>query len=361
MTEPGPGAAATFTGAGRPEVLWILGILQRSGTNYLRDLMALHPDCCGVDNPGEDFLVAHADKLQQYVRGVTRDWNRSWDPRGELREQLTHALGEACVSFLVSRAVPRPGTTPRFVITKSPSVGSLPLLSWFPRSRAVVIVRDGRDMIVSGMKSFGWDFETACRQWADAARTIGAAKSAGAPFLLIRYEDLLANLRGTLTEIFSYLQLDVAAYDFDAAAGLPVKGSSSFGTQDGSVHWRPVEKTDGFKPVGRWANWGARRHERFNWIAGKESAGLGYDLVRLGYWPTMWNLWNRWQDTMLAWAANWQRAKRVWQRVRKKTKSDGDGKGPARSVAGRLPPSAAPAAAARDSAIRPEDGRCRDR
>jgi protein-tyrosine sulfotransferase len=307
--QPIPGISCS-----RPQVVWILGILQRSGTNYLRDLIELHPDCQTADPIGEDFLVANADKLQQYARGVAGDWNPDWDKDGKLQHELLLSLGEACVSFLTSRACSGPGPSRGYVVTKTPSVKNLPLLTLFPRSRAVVIVRDGRDMIVSGMNSFGWTFETMCRQWADAARTIQSAQAAGVPFLLVRYEDLLSNLRATLAGVFSYLDIDAAAYDYEAAAKLPVKGSSSFGTDGGGVHWRPVAKTADFNPLRRWAGWDAARHERFNWIAGAESAGFGYEPVCDGRRPGYWKWWNRWQDFLTAFSRRRSAVKRLWRR-----------------------------------------------
>jgi hypothetical protein len=286
---------ATTTATDRQEVVYVLGILQRSGTNYLADLLELHPQC-GRTNPiGEDFLLAHADHLESFARSVGKDWNRIWDPDGRLNRELLARLGEACVSFVASKMPERPGPRPRWAMTKTPSVKNLHLLPLFPRTRAVVIVRDGRDMVASGMKSFGWDFEGASRQWAEAARTIEAARSAGVPFLLVRYEDLLKDLRGELTKVFAYLEIDPGDYDFTAAANLPVKGSSSFGTDKGTVHWRPVEKTESFNPVKRWAGWGAERHERFNWIAGAESVRLGYEPVGGGR-SLYWNGWNHLQD-----------------------------------------------------------------
>jgi hypothetical protein len=302
----------------RQEVVCILGILQRSGTNYLCDLLELHPECRRTGPIGEDFLLAHANHLEGFARAVGKDWNRIWDPDGRLNRELLGRLGEACVSFISSKMADAPGPRPRWAMTKTPSVKNLGLLPLFPRTRAVVIVRDGRDMVASGMKSFGWDFEGASRQWAEAARTIEAAKVAGVPFLLIRYEDLLKDLRGELTKIFTYLEIDAGAYDFAAAEKLPVKGSSSFGTDKGTVHWRPVEKTESFNPLRRWAGWGPGMHERFNWIAGAESVKLGYEPVSDGRWKLYWKCWNRVRD----WSGKLSRvrglAKRVLVRRKKK-------------------------------------------
>ena len=55
------------------EPIFILGISQRSGTNFLSDLLALHPDCDATLIP-EDFFVAHADLLIKFANSLDRIW-----------------------------------------------------------------------------------------------------------------------------------------------------------------------------------------------------------------------------------------------------------------------------------------------
>ena len=55
----------------------------------------------------------------------------------------------------------------RFLIFRTPSItglSNLPELS--PDLQAVIIIRDGRDVIASGMKSFDWKLEQGALQYA---------------------------------------------------------------------------------------------------------------------------------------------------------------------------------------------------
>ena len=57
--------------------------------------------------------------------------------------------------------------------------------------------------------------------------------------------------REELYRILSFLGLDVAAYDFDAAEHLPVRGSSeSRRHANQPLDWRPVERTPEFSVIG---------------------------------------------------------------------------------------------------------------
>ncbi len=98
--------------------------------------------------------------------------------------------------------------------------------------------------------------------------------------MILRYEDLVQNLQTELPRILSFLGLDAGAYDFDAAATLPVKGSCEFRLPEkDTVHWTPFKKPAGFNPMRRWSSWNPSMHDRFNWIAGPSLMAFGYKPV----------------------------------------------------------------------------------
>jgi len=298
------------------EVVFILGILQRSGTNYLLDLLALHPECQSLPTIGEDFLVAYANRLEGYVRNITQRWNPAWDADGSWQQSLREHLGKACISFLTDKAREIVGPLPKYLATKSPCVENLALYPIFPHARVIVIIRDGRDLIASGMKAFQWSFEKACRSWVQAAREIIVAKEAGLPFLLVRYEDLLKDLKAEMSRIFAFLEMDAGLYNQETAAQLPVRGSSVFGTDHGQVNWKPMAKTSDFNPLGRWADWSRAKCERFSWLARRESAYFGYDLPTAKGWRLWWNSWNRLLD-LNSFAGRFAAA--VWRQITTRT------------------------------------------
>lgn len=288
--------------------IFIVGILPRSGTNFLYQLLALHPDCQVGQVIWEDFLLAHADLLVRYAETVQKRWNRAWAVQervGQPLSTLCRCLGKGLISFLQlqvhNEAQARVSGTSagrRRLVTKTPSVKNLQHFSTiFSDAYLIIVVRDGRALVESGVRSFDWDYDQATRAWADAARTIiqfdnGSSKG-GCKYLITRYEDLVHHTEGELRRIFSFLALDPNKYDFQAAARSPVVGScESRPTGAGEIHWNPIPRTQDFNPVDRASKWGRRMHERFNWIAGDDLEQLGYRKKKAPGNRLLWNLWN---------------------------------------------------------------------
>jgi hypothetical protein len=284
-------------GTGVQRVVFILGIEQRSGTNFLSDLLKEHPDCQRVQTIWEDHFIENSQHLHHFVSAVRKKWKAEWDSDGSLEAALGQSLGHACVSFLSMVTEKALGETlPTYIVSKTPSVKNLTFLRYFPGSKAIVLVRDGRSVVESGLRSFGGTFDDWAMRWADGARCIAAAQSTGSDLLVVRYEDLVERNRGELARIFNYLEIDPGSYDYEAAENLPVRGSSSFGRSGKALNWSKVERSTDFNPLERWATWGRSQHERFNWIAGKENAFFGYQAVQAGGWPMFWKLWNLIRD-----------------------------------------------------------------
>ena len=289
-----------------PDPIFILGITERSGTNFLFHLLALHPDCESGGIVAEDYLLTRADLLVGYADAVYDTFNRDWrvdeiiGPRGVL---LRH-LGDGLIRFLNLQL---DGSSPKRLVTKTPSVRNLAsFFTLFPRARLLIIVRDGRAVVESGHKSFDWNYEWGMRLWRDAAREIIAFerthRDVGHQYMIVKYEDLCSATDETLRRVFTFLDLDAEAYDFESARRLPVFGSSEVraGERE-SVHWRPVDRPDDFSPLARAGDWNRAMHERFNWIAGDQ-------LTHFGYRPRIdpshrlaWTIRNVWRD--LQWKA----------------------------------------------------------
>ncbi len=283
-----------------PRIGFLLGIHRRSGTNYLYRLLLEHPDCDGIGAIGEDFLVHNLDSLERYVQDVKAYWNAEWRDTtvGAGGDALRHCLGEGIVRLLRDQAAhhrstgraepPSPSPTEareRLVVSKTPSVeGVSQALDFFPTASMILLVRDGRAVVESGMRSFGWDFEQAVRTWVSGARRILAVRDGGLDperIMIVKYEDLVPPRQETLGPVLDFLGLARERYDFGRAAALGIIGSSDLAAS-GEVHWHDVPKPEGFDPLKRYANWSADRHHRFNWIAGREMARLGYELETTG-------------------------------------------------------------------------------
>ena len=135
-------------------------------------------------------------------------------------------------------------------MTKTPSVRNLEqFFRFFPDSPLIVIVRDGRGVVESGMRTFGWDFERAAVKWTKAAGAITrfARENEGRPFRIVRYEELHADPVGQLQQLLPFLGLPAAGYDFAKAKALPVRGSSELradGSDAVATDGDPMEGSD---------------------------------------------------------------------------------------------------------------------
>lgn len=291
----------------RQSPIFILGITPRSGTNFLQDLLVLHPHC-QPGLAGEDFLTAHSDLLLKYVKSVSKEWKPHWKIKKYIDqpEQLVlQHLGEGLVSFLNLRVGPDVTTENETIldqsplkrlVSKTPSVEKLSnFFALFPQVHLIILVRDGRAVVESAKSTFNWNTEVVIHKWANAARTIlefeRQTSHSDYRYLIVRYEDVYQETEKELKRIFSFLDLDPDCYDFEKAANLPVRGSSELRKQ-GKVHWNPVERPPDFDPLNRWSDWSQAQRRRFNWIAGEYLVHFGYcqpDELKDSFF---WRIWN---------------------------------------------------------------------
>lgn len=274
--------------------IFVLGILPRCGTNFLSDLLCLHPECGQPTPIWEDFLVAHADILEKYVDATVGRWDPAWGVEGDVRDRLARALGDGLSSFLSGR------TRAARIVTKTPRVENLKrFFTFFPGAKMLILVRDGRAILESGINTFGWHRDTALHRLAAAAKTViefddhHCGSRWRDSYRIVRYEDLWSNLEEELRGILRFVGLDAGCYDFAAAQNMPIRGSSTVrGEKQGSMHWKPVRKTADFDPMSRFRHWTRAQHERFNRVAGSYFEPLGYEAERFSGGRVYWAIWN---------------------------------------------------------------------
>ena len=246
-------------------------------------------------------MTLHLDLLVRFAETVYEQWNPKWNvaetigPSGVLLEDLGNGLIDylnrqmgvtpssvASTTGVEANVVGGAAPGRRRLVTKNPSVRNLPLFfRLFPRAPLLILVRDGRAVVESGVRSFGLSYEKAMHDWTDAGASIlqflecPIAKQS--PHRLVKYEDLFHHQEEQLRNIFEFLRLSPERYDFSAAQRLPVVGSSELVRQgDRTVHWRGAEKQAGFDPTRRWEHWSPARQDRFLWIGGEVLKKLGY-------------------------------------------------------------------------------------
>jgi len=277
--------------------IFIIGIMERSGTSFLLNLLKLYPECAPIRSPiYEDHFLRRADLLIRYADSL----QKLWESHGKADENLMNIfyknLGDGLISFLNQHS-----ESDKISLTKTPGVENLRyFFKLFPSSHLLILIRDGRSVVESGVRTFHWNATVAMRKWAKSAKEIlqfnQSNKCNEFKYLIVRYEDLCNNLEEELNRILYFLDLDSSKYDFDAARNLPVLGSSEISKDaKGNIHWVPVERPADFSPLDRWNHWSRPLHGRFNCIAAKYLKYFGYvpkkSSADIFLWP-LWKMWN---------------------------------------------------------------------
>jgi hypothetical protein len=233
---------------------------RRSGTYWLQRIVMAHPDVFGI--PSETLLFSHgvAPFLERFHHGA----------RGSLelgtiytdRAQLIDGIRRLCDGVFMDLA----GGPHRHIAERtSLHVEHLDLISEvYPDARIVHIVRDGRD-VARSLVAQPWGPSTVREAAAEWRKSVLAGRRAhGARYLEVRYEDLLADPRERIRDLYDWLGLEVTA---DAlAAG-----------EDAAAFVTNADPGDPRADTGKWRDSFSRRDVRdFERIAGDLLAELGY-------------------------------------------------------------------------------------
>lgn len=263
------------------ELHFLFGVAPRSGTTYLGDLLALHPDCAlPVELPEDGVLLSlhHLDAFNDELHEFWGSWPELSLPS---RADVLAGIGDGLQNMIVSRAT---GPDPAIVLSKTPFPNNLSRLGeLFPQSKAIVIVRDGRSVVESTVRTWNSPFDVASARFRDGARSIldaiGSTDSVPPHLHLVRYEELFDDPVRIARDALAFLGLDPSLLTSDDVEQSPLRGSSTAttGETEGSVHWEAVERPADFAPTTRWESWTERQHQLFAAVAGPENRALGYD------------------------------------------------------------------------------------
>lgn len=265
------------------EPLFVIGVMNRSGTNHLADLIIKSGEYHTPGPIGEDYLCFHAQHLDRYAQEVTKHWAVS-RKGGDVRRDMLSSIGSSMVNY--ARSVSEDGS--KRLLLRSPranGVAYLPTL--FPKSQLIVIVRDGRDVCASAERSWKrkhkwrWRAEWA-RRWNEGASAIlqflnsEASSQYTDRWLLVRFEDLVTDMKPTMSSVLHFIGVNPETYPWSEAENAGVIGSCVT-ADEGGLHWRPVEKQPGFNPIGRWkGEWSWAHRRLFKHIAQEKLQALGY-------------------------------------------------------------------------------------
>ncbi len=250
------------------------GIMKRTGTVYVGELLRLHPALHAYPHEMWELPLLQIYRDVDHLQGEFL--NTYEENQGKLVEGAFPALlGAGMMAYLHS-------LTPagKRVLMKEPSVQNLCAFPrMFPNEHLLVLVRDGRDVVESTVRT--WPqirFSFACLRWRRAAELIMYCDQEFAGregYWLARFEDAVTDPAGFVREACDHFDLDPACFPYEKISSLQVRGSSAL-KQQGRVSWNPQQPKGEFKPVGRWRNWPAHRRWLFKLIAGQALVRLGY-------------------------------------------------------------------------------------
>lgn len=179
----------------------------RSGTTYLVQILNKHPEV-HVSDETRIFAWAH-DVLHR----LTGDERTSYRKRDELVAYLRRTLPGYVRDFYRELA-----PEARFWGDKNPhyahphNLGCLEtVVELYPEARFLHILRDGRDVVTSGLRGVWTEFESVHRMWTthlDIGCSFGRALPSGR-YLEIRYEELIRDDLAMARRIFDFLGLDL--------------------------------------------------------------------------------------------------------------------------------------------------------
>lgn len=260
-------------GAKRPPAVIVNGVMRRSGTNFIGDLLSLYPNFSSY--PGNIYEVPFLSTSSQLLEAQEtffKGYNRNRDQFGET--DFLPLFGSAFMAYLNSFV-----SEDKHVLVKVPGVEQLWNFSHvFPYEKLIILQRDGRDLVASTIKS--WPhivFEDVCNQWKNSQELIlkFRQKMPKESACYIKFEDAVADSRAIVKRIFDFLGLDAGTFPYDKIDTLPVKGSSSLRV-NGKMTWEGVDKPKSFNPVGRWGGWTESQKQTFKKICGETLIRSGY-------------------------------------------------------------------------------------
>lgn len=264
-----------------PRPVLVLGVMPRSGTNFVHDLIGLD---AGIHaDPGQlyEFPLLHC--VPEAAALCARF--TAYFPRNAARVGRHDMLARLAGAWLRELQL---DAGDRRILLKCPHVQYLTLAPLiFPDSDIVICLRDGRDVIESTQRTFKngrlrrKSFAQLAHEWRLATEAACVLSEAYPQVTLVRFEDLVAAPQRTARRLVDRIGLDPATFPFEEVDRLPVRGSSR-STRSAQARWQPEAKTTDFQPVGRWAGWSRRQTRRFDRIAGAALARAGYARAHSG-------------------------------------------------------------------------------
>lgn len=229
--------------------IYLLGILERSGTNFLYNTLIQHSEISPMSPKGEDYLLKSIELLDEYCRSTSSHWHSMWGGGLKIEQQrkdLQRALGKGMNIYLQGEE-----SETEFICSKTPStIGIEAIQRYFPESKVILLVREPVKTVSSGVESFGWTWRQGIKDWKQSAeRMIDFMNREETTAHLVRYEDLIHQPGPTLEGISDFLGIDRTELSASTIKNQPVVGSSTLGNSSGEIKWEGVQADITFQPT----------------------------------------------------------------------------------------------------------------
>ncbi|MBN2662022.1 MAG: sulfotransferase [Bacteroidales bacterium] len=255
------------------EPIFIIGIAGRSGTHYLKQLLKKHQDVQVSLLNREDHFVSELNYLELYVKNISYFWKRNDKEHEEkIVKNLKKGLGDGIIKSIHTKE------QTKYFLLNTPYTHNIHLFKeYFPDKKLIIITRNAKDLVESGVRSKFWNYEEGFELWNRSAKRIIEFKNKNKDnFLIVKYEDLFLNTENELKKIFEYLNIKSDKYPFETLNKIPVQGSSDAKNEKKTWEYKNIKSNENFRPLTRAEKWGTIRKWRFNWKCGKNSFLLNY-------------------------------------------------------------------------------------
>ena len=295
----------------RPQVSYVVFASAKSGTTWLQRLLSAHPQaiCCESRAFG-DYIGSNAagtphitlEKYLQVLSGYFAPTIPELQPGSQAYRSLLFNMLDLLAANTLS------GTNKRIYGEKfTPYRGTamnamLTFYSYNPDIKFIHLIRDGRDVIVSGAAQ--WlsqrahtgnpaeqaaalhdlkehrlrqeDFEMFLDMWIDSAEAGIEAKQRFPSYRQVAYEDILTDTGGMAKNIFGFIGIDDSPDVIHDCTHKTSFSSLSGGRKNGKEDLNSFFRK-GIK--GDWENWFTDQHKTvFNQRAGHIMLKLGYPI-----------------------------------------------------------------------------------
>ena len=275
FTDKAFSVAEQIRGVNQPPSIIIQGVMPRSGTVYVGELLRLHPDLYAYPNQmweipllqtTGDLIAAQRHFISVYAKNTDRIGKYDFLP----------LFGASFIKYL-SSFVP----DNKRMLLKIPNVQYLNFFyKVYPCENIILLMRDGRDLVSSTIRSWpNKDFSEVCQQWKDCADIMLRFKrdhlNSKTGCMYTRYEDILKKPDVFVKDAGTILNLDLNRYPFNEIENISVRGSYTL-KKDKNVTWDAMVKPKNFKTTRHWDNWSKSKKDIFKKIAGETLIEAGY-------------------------------------------------------------------------------------